>query len=70
MSISSFLAEIPTENFPQEFGPWMSYEQFDPQFPSYQLAFMNKSGIVELDEFNKRFRLTLKATKFLQKKHD
>lgn len=62
MSVKDFLAEIPPENFPNEVGPWMAYDMFDPPFLVGQLRDMRKQGMIELDQKNRRFRLTMKAT--------
>lgn len=61
MTINEFLANFEKKDFLHEKGPWMSFKSFDPPFKRDELRAMRKQGIIELEESNKRFRLTLWA---------
>lgn len=63
MTIKSFLAEMDPSYFPTENGPWIGFDQHDPQFNVGELRQMAALGIIELEEPSQRYRLTLKALK-------
>ena len=60
--IRNFLVEMLEEQFPQQFGPWIAFDVFDPKWTRKELREMKRNGLIQLDEKNKRFRLTMKAT--------
>lgn len=70
MRIKDFINEMTLEWFPNEYGPWVNFNCFDPLFTLSELRIMEKSGIIELDKTRKRFRLTMKATKILWENYD
>ena len=50
------------EDFPEEYGRWISFEVFFPPFTARELRQMVKQGIIQADFIGKQFRLTSKAT--------
>lgn len=61
-SIADFLDEMEAEDFPARHGPWRAFDYFDPPFGRRALRSMAREGVIQLDEPNKRFRLTMMAT--------
>ncbi len=61
-SIKNFLADMAPEDFPSEFGPWLSCSSFDPPFKRRELRLLRKLSIIQYNERKKAFRLTVKAT--------
>lgn len=62
LSIAGFLDEMEPDDFPFQRGPWRTFDYFDPPFGRRVLRSMAREGVIELDEPNKRFRLTMMAT--------
>ena len=68
MRIDAFVAEMTDEMFPSMVGPWTTFDSFDPPFSYSELKKMERSGIIEMDRVNEKFRLTLKALSFKNQK--
>ena len=72
MEVHKFLLEFDADEFPQEFGPWISIEKHDPPFKVRELHLMRKLGIIQIRQRivgePLHYRLTLKATKTLKGK--
>lgn len=62
LSIAGFLDEMEPDDFPFQRGPWRAFDYFDPPFGRQILRSMAREGVIQLDEPNKRFRLTMMAT--------
>jgi hypothetical protein len=62
MSINEFLADMDEDDYPHSLGPWRSFDAFDPPYKRIELRQMRSLGVIQLDEREKRFRLTLFAT--------
>ncbi len=63
MNIGDFLKEFDEDYFPSNDAPWINFDDHEPPFPIKYLRKIEKSGYVDLDEKNRRYRLTWKATK-------
>lgn len=61
MSVTEFLAEFEENDFPHPYGKWIDFDRFDPPYRRNELRDMRKLEVIQLDEKNKRFRLTLNA---------
>lgn len=57
-----FLTGMRSQDFPSEFGPWLSCSSFAPSFKRKDFRWLKKLSIIEYKEKNKVFRLTVKAT--------
>lgn len=57
-----FLAGMRSQDFPSEFGPWLSCSSFAPSFKRKDFRWLKKLSIIEYKEKKKAFRLTTKAT--------
>jgi len=63
MKTIDFLREFDEDQFPMEFGPWISFVEHDPPFNKSTLNQMEKQGIIEINKNTGLYRLTRKATK-------
>jgi len=63
MKVKDFLEEFSYEDFPSLEGPWIDFDCFDPPFTLTELKTMAKQKIIILNIANKKFCLTMEATK-------
>lgn len=64
-TIKSFFIEHRRYLFPQEFGPWIEEDLFDPRFKRKILETAEQCGYIEIDKTNFQnwyYRFTLKGT--------
>ena len=66
MKIKDFLAEFCEDHFPQEFGPWVGFDDHDPAWTNVQIRDMAINGVIDVDWPNDRYRLTTKATALMR----
>lgn len=63
MKAKEFIREFTEEQFPCESGLWVGFDDHDPPFTMIELTVMHRQGIIDMDKPNRRYRLTMKATK-------
>lgn len=63
MTQEEFVKEHQGNDFPSEYGRWIRKDSFDPPFLWRELEVMAKDGLVQLDKKNKRYRLTMAASR-------
>ena len=63
MKAKDFLCEFQDSHFPQTVGPWIGLDDHDPPWPRTQLKQMQKQDVIEFNQADTHYRLTLKAMK-------
>ncbi len=67
VTAAEFLMEFGPDQFPSEFGPWITRDQHDPMWTMAALRAMARQGIIELStDGTYTYRLTLKATRVMR----
>lgn len=51
-TVADFFNEHDHDHFPEEYGPWISEDHFDPKFKRSTLLAMEKSGYIELSKID------------------
>jgi hypothetical protein len=70
MKAADFLADMQDEWFPSEVGPWIGIDDHDPPYTRSQLDRMEKQKVIEFHPDGKYYRLTLKASALMAKRHE
>lgn len=63
MKPSDFLAEFDDVYFPKHYGVWITLDAHDPPFKMDELRSMRRRGLIDLNESEGKYRLTIEATK-------